>query len=144
MYKAHHWALYHMWSQNKSELYNNNIVIFTYRNSCPREYCHWAKWDSPGSHSRMFALCRAGTFLQYSPHKTWCHYCSMCQAHMILQQILKYRIKNMILSLMHCAVEHIIDFQSLKLSGTKISLVHCSIFICTVNGINQQIFPVLI
>ena len=22
MYKAHHWALYHMWFQNKSELYN--------------------------------------------------------------------------------------------------------------------------
>ena len=21
MYKAHHWALYHMWFQNKSELY---------------------------------------------------------------------------------------------------------------------------
>ena len=33
----------------------------------------------------MFALCRAGTFLQHSLHKTWCHYCSMCQAHITLQ-----------------------------------------------------------
>ena len=30
-YKAHHWALYHVWFQNKSELYEVKISTFIYR-----------------------------------------------------------------------------------------------------------------
>ena len=30
MYKAHHWALYHMWFQNKSDLYEIDcLYLFT-------------------------------------------------------------------------------------------------------------------
>ena len=39
MYKAHHWALYHMWFQNKSDSYRNNNTCrwlhlnFTYKDT---------------------------------------------------------------------------------------------------------------
>ena len=41
MYKAHHWALYHMWFQNKSDLYDISLYILLYDGkSVGMDACH--------------------------------------------------------------------------------------------------------
>ena len=68
MYKAHHWALYHMWFQNKSDLYIYYIYICPYPGYCKSLIFHgyYILWFFSWTLVHWFLFCRfwVATLLQ--------------------------------------------------------------------------------